>query len=311
MPEVQQVHIDAALTGVSVMYRNADFIADLVAPPVAVRRQSDRYFVYDPKREALRPTLDRRSPGAEASEVDFDLSSDSYFCEDHALAAAVPDEERDNADPAIQPDIDRVEFLTGKIALNREQGLEEMLRTHPDVPEATLDPADRWQNAGTDPVARIETARAAVFAACGRRANTLVIGYEVFNTLRHHPAVIDRVKYSMGAVVTEDLLARLMDLDRVVVGRAVRNNAVKGRPAAVGPVWGRDAYLMHQPPRAGLKQVMAAVTFAWTGAGGVQGTVVERWREPARRADMVRVQKYYDHKMVAPSAAHRLLQVIG
>jgi hypothetical protein len=69
MPEVSQVHIDAALTNVSVAYRNPDYIADIVAPQVAVRKQSDKYYIYDAERERFRQSNDRRAPGAEADEV--------------------------------------------------------------------------------------------------------------------------------------------------------------------------------------------------------------------------------------------------
>ena len=54
MPEVSQVHIDAALTNVSVAYRNPDYIADIIAPQVAVRKQSDKYYIYDAERERFR-----------------------------------------------------------------------------------------------------------------------------------------------------------------------------------------------------------------------------------------------------------------
>jgi hypothetical protein len=111
MPEVSQVHVNVALTNVSLAYRNPAFIADLIAPPVGVRKQQDRYFIHDAEREAFRSTSDHRAPGAEANEVDFALSSEAYYCEDHALVSVIPDEERENADPAIQPDIDRVRRL--------------------------------------------------------------------------------------------------------------------------------------------------------------------------------------------------------
>ncbi|HBF33017.1 TPA: hypothetical protein DDW35_00500, partial [Candidatus Sumerlaeota bacterium] len=112
MPEVSQVHVNAALTNLSVAYRNPAFISDLIAPAVAVRKQQDRYFIYDAAREAFRSTNDLRAPGTQANEVDFALSTDSYYCEDHALVSVIPDEERENADPVIQPEIDRVEFLS-------------------------------------------------------------------------------------------------------------------------------------------------------------------------------------------------------
>lgn len=312
MPEVNQVHIDAALTGVSVAYRNTDYIADLVAPTVNVRKQSDRYFVYDNDREGLRVRDDFRAPGAEADEVNFSLSNESYFCEDHALASAIPDEERENADPVIQPEIDRTEFLTDRILLNREVALENVLRSNGSIPGSNLNPGDEWDQVGSDPIADINAARLSVFASVQRRANTVVMPFEVFECFRNHPAVVDRVKYSMPGVITDQILASLLDVDRVLVARSYKNTASAGNTPNIQPVWGDNVYVMHVPTRPGLKQVSLAYTFLWNGMpGSMNGVIVEKWREARRKADMVRVQKYYDHKIVAAGACYRLSGVLA
>jgi hypothetical protein len=312
MPEVQQVHIDAALTNVSVAFRNEDYIADLVAPPVPVRKQSDRYYIYDNERERLRQTNDSRAPGAEANEVNFSLSSDSYYCEDHALVSAVPDEERENADPILQPDIDRTEFLTDRILLNREIALAEKLRTSTDISETEVDASERWENVDFDPLPALQSARLAVFGACQRRANTIVIPYNAFEVLRNHPKVVERIKYTTTGVLNEELMAQLLGVERVLVPRSFKNTARKGQAASVVPVWGTNCYVMHVPPRPAARQVALAYSFVWNGASGsVNGTLVEKWREPGRKADMVRVQKYYDHKIIAGGAGYRLVGVIS
>jgi hypothetical protein len=307
MPEAQQVHIDAALTNLSVAYRNNDFIAELIAPQVPVRKQSDRYYIYDSDREAMRLTEDLRSPGSLAQEVDFTLSSDSYYCEDHALAGAVPDEERENADPVIQPDIDRTEYLTERILLNQEVAMELALRTASGMGETAVDSGSNWAATGSDPVADIQAARLAVFAASQRRANVMVVPYAVYETLRNNEAVVDRVKYSGGGIISTDIMAQLFDVDRVIVPKCFVNVSAKGQAAAVEPLWGTNVYLLHVAERPGLKQVTVANTFVWNGMpGSVNGTVVERWRDHGRKADMIRVQKYYDIKIIAPGAGHRI-----
>lgn len=307
MPEVQQVHIDAALTNLSVAYKNNDYIAELIAPRVAVRKQSDRYYIYDAERESIRATQDLRAPGSLAGEVDYTLSTDSYYCNDHALASAVADEERENADPVIQPDIDRTEFLTERILLNQEIAVEELLRDSTDINEKLLGPGAEWNDPGSDPVADVQEARLAVFSQCQRRANVMVLPYHVYETVRNHPAVVDRIKYSTQGIVTPDLLAQVFDVDRVLVPRCFVNNAAKGQAASVAPLWGSNAYLMHVAERPGLKQVTLAGTFVWNGmAGSADGLVVERWRDHGRKADMIRVQKYYDVKLIAPGAGFRI-----
>ena len=306
MPEVSQVHIDAALTNVSVAYRNPDYIADVIAPQVAVRKQSDKYYIYDAERERFRQSNDRRAPGAEADEVDFALSTDSYYCEDHALESVIPDEERENADPVIQPDIDRTEFLMDKIDLNKEIVLATRIRTGSDIPGETLSGTDQWSDyTNSDPVSAVEGQKGTIQQEVQVLPNTLVLPYEVYQKVRLHPKVIEKVQYVKLGVVGPDVLAQLFDVERVLVAKAFKNVAARGQSASLEYVWGKDAFLCYMPARPALKQTALAYTFVWTVApGSVNGRVVEVWRENRRKADMIRVQKYYDQKIIAAGACY-------
>jgi len=305
MPEVSQVHIHAALTNVSLAYRNPAFIADIVAPPVAVRKQQDNYFVYDAAREAFRSSNDRRAPGAQANEVDFALSSDTYYCEDHALVSVVPDEERANADPAIQPDIDRVEFLSDKIDLNKEIELAGAIATDASLPGDTLSGEDQWSHEESDPLLAIEAGKAAVIAACQVVPNTLVLPYDVYAQVRTHAGILASLQHTARGIPTADILAGLFDIERVLVPRAVKNAALPGNAPDMQYVWGRHAFLCYVPPRPGLKTVSFANTFVWTSApGALCGKLVETWRDHTRKGDVIRVQRYYDQKVIAPDAVY-------
>ena len=44
-PTMSDVHIDAALSELSIAYKNKSFIADQVFPLVTVEKQSDKYYV--------------------------------------------------------------------------------------------------------------------------------------------------------------------------------------------------------------------------------------------------------------------------
>ncbi|MDK2972292.1 MAG: hypothetical protein PWP23_2047 [Candidatus Sumerlaeota bacterium] len=313
MPDIAQVHHDVALTNVSIAYRNAALIAGDIAPEVAVRRQSNRYFVYDPAREGLRPSDDQRAPGAEANEVAFDLSSDSYFCDDHALESVIPDEERENADAPLAPEIDRVEFLTDKIQLNREIALAALLKGEGAIPGTSIDDAaQRWDDPEADPVDAIEAARAAIIGATQLLPNTLVLPFEVYHQVRNNPKVADRVAYARLGTFGPSELAQLFDVERVLVPRAVRNTAPRGQAPVLSGIWGKDAFLMHVPARPGLKTVAPVLTFAWAqAAGSLRGVSVQKWREERRKATMIRVQKYYDQKLVAPEAAYRIANAVS
>lgn len=306
MPASNEVHIDAALTNLSVGYRNPAFIADQLAPVVTVRKQSDRYFIYDADREQFRQSDDRRAPGAEANEVNFTLSSDQYYCEDHALVSVVPDEERENADPVIQPNIDRTEFLRAKIDLNKEIELAGMLTDASLITQnTTLAGTDQWSDADADPVAAIEAQKATIMSSVQVLPNTLVLPYEVYCQVRVHPKVLERVTLGTVGALGQDVLAQVFDVERVLVPRAFKNTAPAGQSPSMSYVWGKNALLCHVPTRPALKQMALSYSFAWTGApGSVSGHRVELWREERRKADLVRVQRYYDQKIIAAGAAY-------
>ena len=312
MPDVTAVHFDAALTNVSIAHENAALVSPLIAPEIAVRRQSNRYFVHDPEREAMRPSLDARAPGAEAREVGFDLSSDSYYCDDHALVAAIPDEERDNADAPLQPDVDRVEFLTAKILLNQEINLAALLRDPAIIPGTQVATNDeRWDDPDVDPLLLIEQARSAIVDAVQATPNTLVLPFAVYQKVRMSPAIAERTRFTRSGAFDARDLAALFDVDRVLVARAVKNTAAPGQAPSLEPIWGKDALLMHVPPRAGLKVIAPVLRFLWSdAAGSLRGTSVQSWREERRKATLIRVQKYYDQKVVAPGAAYLIRDVI-
>jgi len=306
MPEVSQVHIDAALTNVCVAYSNPNFVADLTAPPVAVRKQSDRYFIYDAARERFRSSNDRRAPGAEANEVDFALSNDNYYCEDHALESVIPDEERENADPPIQPEIDRTEFLMEKILLNKEIALASRIRNGTDIPGETLSGTSQWSDyTNSDPVAEVEAHKATIQEAVQVIPNTLMLAYDVYAKVRLHPKVTERTQYMRLGTADPNTLATLFDVERVLVARALKNVAAPGQTPDLDYVWAKDAFLCYVPSRPAPKRVAFAYTFVWTMApGSVSGHVVEVWRENRRKADMIRVQRYYDQKVIATGAIY-------
>jgi len=87
MPDISMVHVDQALTNVSIAYHNAQFIADQVFQPIPVSKQSNKYFIYS--KGPLPHMDDARRPGARANEINWTLSTDTYFAEGHALAQAI------------------------------------------------------------------------------------------------------------------------------------------------------------------------------------------------------------------------------
>ena len=103
------VHIDRALTNLSVKLSNNQTVGSVLFPSIPVMKQSDKYYVFG--NEGWLPQSDLRAPAAVAGEIPgLARSIESYYCEEHALQIRVTDEERANADSPIRPDMDAVSY---------------------------------------------------------------------------------------------------------------------------------------------------------------------------------------------------------
>jgi len=298
------VHIDVALSNISMGYPNLDFVGDVLFPTVRVRKQSDKYYTFGREGWVVEPGSDVRAPGTEANEIPgITVSLNPYFAVEHALQIPVTDEERENADSPMSPDRDGTELVTSKLLLARELAIKTKVTTVANYPVAnstTLVGTAQWSDyTGTSkPILNAHTARDAIHAQLFVRPNVTVIPYQVMSKLEDHPDFIERIKYSMVGVVTEELIARIMGLSRVIVPGVGYNSARMGQTESIGYLWGKDVVFAYVPPRPGLKTPAFGYEFVWVYPGG-QVQVAERWREQKRKSDVIRVSRRYDLRFIA------------
>jgi hypothetical protein len=309
MPDVSMVHVDQALTSVSIAYHNAQFVADQIFPVVPVTKQSNKYFIYS--KDRFRILDDARRPGARANEIDWTLSTDTYFCEGHALAQAIPDELRANADQAI--DVDTTETLTDLIYLQREI-LAASKAADPTVvtQNTTLSGTSQWSDyTNSDPLQAVEDQKSTIQKQIGQVPNSLLVSYPVFLALRDHPAIIDRFKYTQVGILQPDHLRAAFNVDNFFIAAAIKNTAAEGAADALDYIWGKNALLFFKPPTPGRRTLSLGYQFTWLFGANTDGFLVKRYRDESRTADIVETQLYYDAKVVAPSAAYLWLSAVA
>ena len=297
------VHIDKVLTNISLGYQNNAFVGQVLFPQVSVAKQSDLYYEFG--HEAWTPPVggDSRAPGTEANEVPgLAVSTSSYFCTEHSLQIAVTDEERQNADVPLAPDRDGTELITSQLMLEREQAIATKVTTAANYKTGlttTLSGTAQWSDLDdSSPITDVRTGMRAVMAEIFKEPNLAVIPYKVMSYLEDNDKIINRIKYSMPGVLTADLIAGVLGVEKVVVPGAGYNTANPGQTTSLSYLWGNDVVLAYVPERAGLKIPAFGYEFVWGYPnGGAQ--VVERWREMPRKSDVIRVSRRYDIKFVA------------
>jgi hypothetical protein len=340
-PTSTDVHVNVPLTNISIAYiqQQQAFRAAEIFPMIPVQKMSDKYFYYT-KAYWFTNEAKVRADGAESEGTGYGIdSTNSYSCDIYALHHDLGDRVVLNADSPLNMQRDSTLFLTQKLLLAREKkwvdnffatGIWNQGAALDDVTGVTSGnltanygtPASAicyWNDyTNSTPIQDIRHYKMAMAAQTGFVPNTLVLGPKPFETLCMHPDILERVKYGGApgnpAVVTEQALAEVLGIERVVVPMAVMNSGAEGISAATAAadtdfLYGLNGLLCYSNPSPSLLTPSAGYTFGWTGylmggggygnAGGTGWFAVRDFRIEWRRALRIEAEMAMDMKVVA------------
>jgi hypothetical protein len=305
-PTPRDVHVDAALTNISVAYMQdqTNFIADKVFPIVPVEKQSDVYFKYD-KGAFFKDEAQVRAAASESAGSGFDLSTDSYYCPKWAIHKDVDEDTVANADPAVDPFRDATTFVTQQLLIRRERLFAANYlvtgKWGTDVTGGTN--FAQWDDeASSDPFEDLKVARIKILSTTGHLPNVFVVSYEVHEALKKHPLVMDRFKYTSSDSITEAMLARLFEVDRYVVAKSIyQTSKEKATTGTYAFIASKCALLVYAAPSPSLLQPTGGYIFAWRGLTGLNGAGIrtKRFRMEHLGADRVETEMAMVMKLIA------------
>lgn len=303
-PTKSDVHVNKVLTEISVAYlqEEKDFVADKVFPMVPVTKQSDRYVVYN-KQYWFKSQAQKRAPATESAGGGWTIdNTPTYFCDVFAFHKDVDDQTRQNADAPVDMDRDATTFVTRQLLLKREtEFVSKFFKAG--VWGEDFTPVTLWDAGGSTPIDDIDSKIESVKKKTGYRPNVLLVTPKVHRVLKNHSTILERVKYTQRGVVSEDILASLLGVDRYLVAYAVQDTAVEGASPTMDFIFGNnDALLVYAAQSPSLMQPSGGYIFTWTGLFGASayGTRVSSFRMEHLKADRIEGEMAFDQKIVAP-----------
>lgn len=322
-PTPSSAYIDAAMTNVSIQYRNQVYIYSRMFPVVPVKKQSAKYFIFR-KGAWFRDEAGVRGPGAHAPRGGYVLGTGTYFTENYAFATPIPDELRDNADAPLRPDINATQFATDKIELRMERlTASAIIKTGVWTGRADDDVAGTWAaGTGNTFIADVLDGVESIRKNTGRKPNVLMMDSKTFSNCQQESTVLDRIKYTgtnlQPAMVTPNMLAAIFGLDEVVIGESVYSDAdekADGTDFNGVDIWEVNAtkgsaLLYYRARNPAIEEPSAGYSFTWvnpdiprTGAPNTNGRKVVRWREDSPHQDVVEASQAMDPKVTAADCA--------
>lgn len=287
-------HTNKVLTNISIDFANeANHIADKVFPRVMVKRDADKYAVYD---SHFRVADDQKADGARASRVTFSATTTTYNADDYALEDVITPRQLRNTDAPINLEKDSTEFLTRQIMDNKEVRAAALLFTSASwTNNATLSATYNDYTADVaDPLTAFDTGAVTVMKAIARMPNKAVIGRDTLSHLKNNYKVIERIKYTQRASVTPDLLAAMFEVGEVMVGTHVNDTTNEATTSSGGFTWGDNIWLGYIETSPGLKKPSATYQFSTTGLR------VRKWNDQAVEGSTV-IEAMDNYDLVIPA----------
>lgn len=316
-PNVKEEIVAGPLQNVSIAYRNKDYIGDRVFPILDGADPKAKLYKYS-KGAWFRDEAGIRAPGTRARRGGFEVTSVPISTDEYAFSKEVTDEDRRFAAlksaPPLQPETDAIEYAVDRIDLNKERRIAALIKatTWMDGNSGGEDADGKWAaGTGNTFLADIATGRKTIQVNTGIDPNVLLIDYQTYLSLKEEATILDKIKYTQRGVFGTALLASLLDLEEVLVGKAIYSTAeeVKDDTAFTGArIWEMTAgkgmgFLFYRAPRLGLKVITAGVQARISYENG-QLRRLSTWREAAEHQDVYEAAEETDILAVCADAGY-------
>lgn len=235
------------LTKISRSYKNSTFIGTELFPLVTVEAETGwipqfnkaEFKEYDSAR-ALRasiPTI----PHEGITRITYNLT-------EHSLAIGLDIREiKASKTGKIDLVARTLNVITENIGLSMERKIAIQAQDENNYPagnKETLSGTDQWDDhTNSDPIGNVEDAKYSIRTKIGQEPNIMVIGPKTYKALKNHPHFLERIKYVQKGVVNSQDIATILDIPRVVVGKAIYSSD----DSVFYDIWEDNAILAYVP----------------------------------------------------------------
>lgn len=244
MNSAQVQVIDPVLTTVAQGYKQQNLVGERILPEVPVETTGGQILQFG-KEAFMRYNL-RRAPGGSTKRIDFGYLGLPFALLQDAVEVKVPREWQ--RDASIVPGVD-----LATRAINLGMGVAK-LSLEWDIAQTVLNPANvlnsialsgtaKWSNAASTPIAAIMAAKETVRQSIGQYPNLATFSPVAWNAFKTNPNVVTRFQYTSHDAITEEMIANLLELEEVQVGKAVTSDDLGN----FSDIWGNNMLLSYSP----------------------------------------------------------------
>lgn len=186
-------------------------------------------------------------------------STQGFEIEGHGLTDIVTKRDYKNVKLPFKAENDKQMGISTVLMLEKEKGLADSLTSTSIITQnTTLSGTSQLSDyTNSDPIAKVQAAKAAIKAGCGAVANAVIMDYDVAEVLRYHPQLLDLLgfKFNRPGGLTDSEFARALGVQKVIIPNAMYNSAKEGQTDVLASVWGKHMVFAVLPDKAAPMQV--------------------------------------------------------
>jgi len=276
-----------ALTNMALAYYQnaANYFAKAIFPICRVSLSADSYYIFD-KEDLLRDNWAKKPAYGKVTPVVLSEHTDTYNCQVEQMIMGIDqirqtDLQRRQGPALADPRTQRTKAMAEQANIHQDRLFAEgFFKSGVWTNEWTgIDDVNvsgkqfiKFSNNNSDPIKFIADRKLEMHQNTGRTPNKVAIGANVFNALRHHPAILERVKFggttANPANVTKNVLAQLFEIDELVVLMSIYNKANMGADAEMDFIGDPNALLLAYATNApSIEEPSAGYILTWDMLG--------------------------------------------
>ena len=309
-----------ALSNMALAYfqSEAKAFARTIFPICPVSLSSDNYYIFD-KEDLLRDSWQRKPAYGKVAPAVLSEHTESYACTVDQMIMGIDrirqtDLTRRQGPATRDPRMQRTRTMAGQANIHQDllfaehffkAGVWSNEETGVDSTSPTTGQFIKFTNDNSDPVALIDKKETEMEQNTGRRPNRLALGVNVYNALKLHPGILERVKYGGStanpALITENVLAQLFSMERLSVQRSIMNKAKPGQAAQMEYIGDPNGFLLaYATDSPNIEEPSAGYIFTWDMLGdGNLMPVLNYEGEPGTHSEFIEGLMATDMKKTA------------
>lgn len=275
------------LTNMSMAYYQdpSMYVAKTMFPIVPVQLSTSYYYTFS-KADLARDNVQRKPEFGKVNPAIVGHAEGSYSCKVDQIITGIDqiaqlNYERSNVPGSVDPRRSKVRFMAEQMNIHQDiqfgksffkSGVWANEWTGANSHSSNDKQFVKFSDSNFDPFKLFDELKTLMLQNGRRRANRLGLGINAWNALKNSPAILDRISGGATAgnpaVVTEQLVAQLLGIDKIVVFQSTFNDAAFGQEENMQFICDPDAALLAYATDApAIDEPSAGYIFAWDMLG--------------------------------------------